>query len=312
MTIKTAILTLFATSVFAGGALAEYPEKRIDLIVPWTAGGSTDARARVLAPKFEEILGQTVVVRNVAGAAGTIGTNEVASARADGYTLLLTPAGPTVIQPRLRELPYTLEDFDLVCRLDSVPIVWMVEENSDYKTMQDFVDAAKARPGELSYATAGVGTIPHLVGLRVASGFGIDLKHLPAKGAADAMKNLLGDIVDAAPESEDHVARFDVRALGIASEERSEVLPDVPTFRELGVDLVQSHWQAIYMPKGAPEEVRGKLASACNAALTDPAVIESFENMNTKADPLTGEALTEFVAGEDAALAELLKHTEIK
>lgn len=312
MTMKAAVLAMTALGVIAGPATAEYPEKRIEFVVPWTAGGSTDARARVLAPKFEEILGQSVVVRNVAGAAGTIGTNEVANAKPDGYTLLLTPAGPTVIQPHLRDLPYGLDNFDFVCRMDLVPLIFMVAQDSPYKTMQQFVDDAKAAPGKLSYATAGVGTIPHLVGLGVSHGYGIQLKHLPAKGAADAMKNLLGNIVSAAPETEDHAARFDVRVLAIASEERSQGLPDVPTFRELGVDLVQSNWQAIYMPKGAPDDVRAKLANACTTALSDPAVATAFENMNSKVDILTGAELDAFVKGQDVALSELLANAKIE
>ncbi len=303
---------LAASLAFAGTANAEYPEKRIELVVPWSAGGSTDARARIMAPELEKILDATVVVRNVAGAAGTIGTNEVAQAKPDGYTLLMTPSGPTTIQPHLRNLPYSLDNFEVVCRIDMVPMVFMAQQNGDYATMEDFVAAAEADPGKISYSTAGVGTLPHIVGLGVEQGFGIKLKHLPGKGSADAMKNLLGGVVDGAPETLDHVTRFDVKALAVASAERQPEYPDLQTFKELGVDLELSNWQALYIPKGTPADVREALGDACAKTFGNSEIVAQFENMNSRIDVLTGEAADVFAAAQSEANATLLNEAGLK
>lgn len=303
---------LAASLAFAGAAAAEYPEQRIEIVVPWSAGGSTDARARIMAPEFEKLLDATVVVRNVAGAAGTIGANEVARARPDGYTLLMTPAGPTAIQPHLRNLPYSLENFEVVCRIDLVPMVFMAQQDGTYAKMEDFVAAAKADPGQISYSTAGVGSLPHIVGLGVEQGFGVKLKHLPAKGSADAMKNLLGGVVDGAPETLDHVSRFDVTPLAVASAERQPEYPDVQTFKELGVDLELSNWQALYLPKGAPAEVRAALADACTRTFDNAEIVTQFENMNSRIDVLTGAEVDAFAAAQSEANAALLAEAGLK
>ena len=303
---------LAATLATVGTAQAEYPEQRIEVVVPWTAGGSTDARARIMAPELEKLLNTTVVVRNVAGAAGTIGTNEVAQAAPDGYTILMTPSGPTTIQPHLRTLPYSLENFDVVCRVDLVPMVFMTRKDGEYGTMEAFVEAAKADPGKLTYSTAGVGTLPHIVGLGIEQGFGITLKHLPAKGSADAMKNILGGIVDAAPETLDHVSRFDVTALAVASAERQAEYPDVPTLKEMGVDLELSNWQALYLPKGAPDAVRAKLADACVHVFDNAEIVAQYENMNSRIDLLAGPEANAFAKAESDANAALLTKAGLK
>lgn len=297
---------LAATFALPDAAAADFPEKRIEIVVPWSAGGSTDARARIMAPELEKILGTSVVVRNVAGAAGTIGTNEVAQSAPDGYTILATPAGPTTIQPHLRSIPYSLDNFDVVCRYDMVPMTFMVSVDADYGSMEDFVAAAKNDPGQVSYSTAGVGTLPHIVSIGIEQGFGVQLKHLPAKGSADAMKNLLGGVVDAAPETLDHVSRFDVKALAVASAERQDEYPDVPTFKELGVDLELSNWQALYIAKGAPAEVRETLGNACAKVFENAEIVTQFENMNSRVDVLTGDEVNAFAAAQNKANADLL------
>jgi tripartite-type tricarboxylate transporter receptor subunit TctC len=305
--LKTTVIGALIATFTATQVMAEYPEKRIDLIVPWSAGGSSDARARVISSKLAEVLDTPVVVKNVAGAGGTIGTNQVAQSRPDGYTILSTASGPLMVQPLIRKIPYSIENFDIVCRFDLVPLVFMVSQDSPYKTLQSFIDAAKANPGQISYSSAGVGSFPHIlsVGLEVDSG--IKLKHLPTKGSANAMKNLLGNVVDAAPETLDHVARFDVRPLAVASDERQKKYPDIPTFKESGVDLSLSNWQALYIPKGTPVEVKQKLASACEEVFSSDDVKKSFTTMNSTVSVLTGKEVDAFGASQAETFKLLLK-----
>lgn len=299
-------LAALVASLVPVSAQAEFPERRIEIVVPWTAGGSTGAHVQLMSGRLEEVLGTDIVVRNLAGAAGTIGTAEVANAKPDGYTLLATPAGPTTIQPHLRQLPYDLEDFDVVCRYTNNPFVFMVAQDSEYETMEEFIEAAKAAPGEMSYATAGVGTLPHIVGLAIGDGFGAELLHLPTSSSADSMRALLGGQVTSMPETVDHLARYDVRGLAVTTAERLEDYPDIPTLRELGVDAVFNHWQALYVPAGTPADVQKTLADACVAAFEDEEIVRGMEAMNSRIDVLTGEELQKFAQDESELNRKLL------
>ncbi|WP_420392962.1 Bug family tripartite tricarboxylate transporter substrate binding protein [Acuticoccus sp.] len=287
-------------------AQADFPERRVEIVVPWTAGGSSTAHVQLMTQKLEELLGANVVVRNIAGAAGTIGTAEVANAEPDGYTLLATPAGPTTIQPHLRDIPYTLDDFDVVCAYTQNPFTFMVAEASEYQTMDEFVAAAKEAPGELGYATAGVGTLPHIIGLAVGRGFGVDLLHLPTSGGADAMRAVLGGQIAAAPETVSHLERYDVRGLAVTTAERMDEYPEIPTLRELGVDALFSHWHALYVPAGTPAEVQQVLADACTGVFEDEEVVAGMEAMNSFINVRTGEPVQAFADEQSAFNRTLL------
>lgn len=287
-------------------AQAEFPERRVEILVPWTAGGSTGAHVQLMVERLEEVLGTNVVVRNVAGAAGTIGTAEVANAEPDGYTMLATPAGPTTIQPHLRQLPYDLESFDVICRYTNNPFVFMVPADSEIETMEQFIAAAKEAPGDMSYATAGVGTLPHIVGLAIGQGIGVEMLHLPTSSSSDSMRALLGGQVTSMPETIDHLARYDVRGLAVTTEERLEDYPDIPTLRELGIDAIFNHWQALYVPAGTPDDIQKILADACVAAFEDEEIVKGMEAMNSRIDLLTGEELQTFADDESKFNRSLL------
>ncbi len=267
--------------LLAAPALAEYPEKPVTILVAWSAGGATDLIARNMQPAVAAALGGEVVVKNVSGAAGTIGTAEAASAKPDGYTVLHTPAGPMTLQPHLRKIPYDLDSFAPVCRISSAPLALMVPTTSKYRTIKDIVEGAKAAPGAITYGSAGVGTLPHvsMVGLEQAAG--IRMKHVPFRGSAEEMKALIGGTVDLVTEQSNLVPRYELHAVAIWSDERSPEFPDTPTVKEQGYDLTFSNWNAWFVPKDTPAEIVRKLAEVCRTALEDPAVKDGMQKMQT-------------------------------
>ncbi|MEX0732692.1 MAG: tripartite tricarboxylate transporter substrate binding protein [Aquisalimonadaceae bacterium] len=289
-------------------ANADFPERRIEFIVAWNAGGATDLITRAVTPKLAEILGVDVSVRNIAGAAGTIGTAQFTRANPDGYTLLQTPAGPVIMQPHLRDTGYGLEDMEPICRLSLAPLALMVPQESPYKSVDDLVDAAKASPGGIDYGSAGAGTLPHVSMIGLSQVADVEMTHVPYQGSAPAMRALLGGEVDAVSEQSNLVPRYELRALGLWSEERTSEMPDVPTMKEQGYDLTFANWNAWYAPPGTPKDVVNKLADACEKALQDPAVIKAIqEDQETPIQFLGPEDLREFHRTQFEVAEELLR-----
>jgi len=258
-------------------AQSDYPERSIEFIVAWPAGGATDLYTRTIAPVLSDILGVDIVVRNVSGAAGTVGTQQFTEAEADGYTLLQTPAGPITMQPHLRDTPYGPDDMEPICRLALAPLALMVHPDSPYESVDDLVAAARERPGELAIGSAGAGTLPHVSMIGLEQETGIEMIHVPYQGSAPAMRALLGEEVDAVSEQANLVPRYELRALGVWSAERAERMPDIPTMKEQGVDLTFANWNAWFAPAGTPQAIIDTLAEACEEALGHPDVVEAIE-----------------------------------
>ena len=268
-----AIATAISTIV---PAAAVYPERPITTIVAWPAGGATDLVARGLQEALGKSLGQQVIVKNVPGAAGTIGTSEAAAATADGYTILITPSGPTVAQPHRMKLTYDLSSFDPICKLVEQPLVLMATKSTKYKTIADLIAAAKAAPGKITYGTSGPGSITHLAKLALEKAADIKLKHVPFKGSADAVQALLSDTVDLYSDQANLVPQYDLLPIAIYGETRSDNFKDTPTVRETGFDVVMTNYNAIFVPAGTPDAVKTKLGQACKAALDDEKVKEIY------------------------------------
>lgn len=258
-------------------ANADFPERRIEFIVAWNAGGATDLITRAVTPRLAAVLGVDVSVRNIAGAAGTIGTAQFTRAKPDGYTLLQTPAGPIIMQPHLRDTGYGLEDMEPICRLSLAPLALMVSQESPYDTVADLVSAARSSPGGINYGSAGAGTLPHVSMIGLSQAAGVEMTHVPYQGSAPAMRALLGGEVQVVSEQSNLVPRYELRALGLWSEQRTKEMPDVPTMKEQGYDLTFANWNAWYAPPGTPKAVIDVLADACEKALQDPAVIKAIE-----------------------------------
>jgi tripartite-type tricarboxylate transporter receptor subunit TctC len=251
--------------------------------VPFPPGGSTDLVARAIAPRLTEKLGQSFVVDNKAGATGTIGAAQVKRAAPDGATFLVTSLGPLVIAPHLiRGLQYDpLKDFDLITVAAQAPNVLVVPASSPCKSVADVIAQLKAAPGKMSFASSGNGSSDHLTAALFWQQTGTSGLHVPYKGGAPAITDLLGGQVDASFQNVNAVVPYigsgKLRALAVTGDKRSPVLPEVPTMAEAGVKNVEVYsWQAVLAPKGLPPAVRDKAHDNMVAALNDPAVKKQF------------------------------------
>jgi tripartite-type tricarboxylate transporter receptor subunit TctC len=304
-----ALAAALAAALFmAPAAQAQaWPSKPVNLVVPFPPGGSTDMIARTLGPKLQEKLGGSFIVNNQAGAGGTVGATAVKRAPADGYTVLVTSLGPLVIGPHLiKGVAYdATKDFDYITIAVQAPNVLTVPANSPHKTLADVMAFHKANPGKMSFASAGNGTSDHLT----AELFWQETKttglHIPYKGGAPAMSDLLGGQVDATfmniNTGLQNIKAGKLRALAITSNVRSPLLPDVPTMAELGFKGVTVYsWQAFAAPKGLPADIKAKLHEALVAGLNDPAIKPKLLELGFEIVGNTPEQFTAFQASEFA------------
>ena len=282
---KTRVLLLLALGLswLASPAVAqEWPSaKPIRIVVAYPPGGSTDLMARLLAQKLAPVLGQTVVVENRPGAAGQIGTAQVAKADADGYTLLFTNAGPGAVGYALLKSPtyHPVRDFAPVATMATMPLVMAVGGNSPYRSVAELIAAAKAQPGHLNYATTGNGSVSHIATELFSSMAGIQLTHVPYKGGAQTVPAVMtGEVAfffsvpsDIFPQ----VQAGKMRALAIASARRTSLAPDLPTMSEAGVKGFEVDlWSGLLAPRGTPRAVVERLNRETNAALQQADVRE--------------------------------------
>ena len=298
-----------ALALFLGGAaMAQaWPAKPVTLVVPFPPGGSTDLIARTLGPKLQERLGGNFIVENRAGATGTVGAGTVKRAAADGYTILVTSLGPLVIAPHLiKEVPYdALKDFDYLTVAVQAPNVLAVPAASPHKSLAEVIAFHKAQPGKMSFASSGNGSSDHLTAELFWQQTGTSGLHIPYKGGAPAMTDLLGGQVDATFMNINtglpNIRAGKLRALAITSNKRSPLLPDVPTLEELGIKGVTVYsWQAFAAPKGLPADIRAKLHDGIVAGLNDATVKARLLDLGFEIVGNTPEQFSAFQAAEFA------------
>ncbi|MDO9359188.1 MAG: tripartite tricarboxylate transporter substrate binding protein [Polaromonas sp.] len=282
------LLTVLALGLaFSAAAHAQaWPSKTANIVVPFPPGGSTDTVARAIATQLSAKLGQSFIVENKAGATGTIGATQVKRAAPDGYTFLVTSLGPLVIAPHLiRGVQYdALKDFDTITVAVQAPNVLVVPASSPYKTLGSVVAYQKINPGKMTFASSGNGSSDHLTAELFWQQTGTTGTHVPYKGGAPAITDLLGGQVDASFQNINaviqHIKSGKLRALAITSAKRSTLLPDVPSLEESGMKgLVVYSWQAVVAPKGLPADVRNKANAAIVAALNDPQIKQQFTSV---------------------------------
>ena len=310
---KVLTSVLFGLAALAANAQA-WPAKPVTLLVPFPPGGSTDMIARTLSTKLQERLGGTFIVQNTAGAGGTVGATAAKRAAPDGYTIFVSSLGPFVIGPHLvKGVAYDpLKDFDYITVAVQAPNVLAVPANSPHKTLADVLVFHKSNPGKMSFASAGNGTSDHLT----AELFWQETKttglHIPYKGGAPAMSDLLGGQVDATfmniNTGLSNIKAGKLRALAITSTQRSPLLPEVPTMDELGLKGVTVYsWQAIAAPKGLPADIKAKLHAAIVAGLNDPQVKPKLLDLGFEIVGNTPEQFTSFQATEFARWKKVIE-----
>lgn len=315
---KRLIATLALGLAATLSAHAAWPDKPVTMVVPFPAGGSTDVIARIVGAKLQEQTGASFVVENKPGAAGAIGASFVKRAAADGYTLLVSSLGPLVIAPHLiKSTPYDPDrDFDYISVAVQAPNILAVPANSRFQTLQEVVTYLKANPGKLTFASAGNGTSDHLTAELFWQQTGTSGTHVPYKGGAPAMNDLIGGQVDATfmniNTAIPHVKAGKIRALAITSTQRSPVLPSVPTMDEAGIkDLVVYSWQAVAAPKGLPADIRERLHKGIVAGLNDPAIKNKLLEVGFEIVGNTPEQFTRFQASESARWKRVIETGKI-
>jgi tripartite-type tricarboxylate transporter receptor subunit TctC len=291
-----------------------WPARPVTLLVPFPPGGSTDLIARTLAPKLQEKLGGTFIVANQAGAGGTVGAAAARRAPPDGYTILVSSLGPYVIAPHLlKGVGYDpLKDFDYITIAVQAPNVLTVPAASPYKSLAEVLAFLKANPGRMSFASAGNGTSDHLTAELFWQETQTSGLHVPYKGGAPAMTDLLGGQVDATFMNINtglpNIRAGKLRALAITSQQRSPLLPEVPTMEELGLKGVTVYsWQAFAAPKGLPADIKNRLNEALVAGLNDPAVKPKLLELGFEIVGNTPAQFTAFQAAEFARWKQVIE-----
>jgi tripartite-type tricarboxylate transporter receptor subunit TctC len=275
------ILGLVITAMFCIFATAgDYPHKPIKLIINFSAGGTTDTAARLMASKATEILNQAVVCMNKPGAGGTLGVSEVARAKDDGYTIGTCNMPAVAIIPQIREVPYKpFEDLIQVCALMPYEYALLVRGDAPWNTWEEFVAYVKENPGKVTYGSVGTGTTNHLVTARIGKELNLDWKHVPFQGGVKATAALLGGHVDVINNTMASVVSSiragKIKALLITSENRFSATPDVPTMSEKGFGFSQISYLSVVAPAGIPEKARAMISDAFKVAVSDPGVLKS-------------------------------------
>ncbi|SLN41240.1 Bug family tripartite tricarboxylate transporter substrate binding protein [Pseudooctadecabacter jejudonensis] len=278
---KTTTFTLglaAGLTLAAGAAMAEYPDRTINMLVPFGAGGGTDVPARFFAAEMEEIMGQNSVVSNVEGAGGTVGATQLSEADADGYNLGFLPLGTMTTQPHLRGTCYNNESWTPICMVSQGPFNLVVADDSPIETMDDFI--AQANGDGLKFAGAGPGSMAHLEQLSLNNATGADSLYIPTGGGGEIATEINGGRADATAWFADFDSRFGWRALGIMSDQRSEARPDVPTMAELGYDTQVSVWFGFFTQAGTPDDVVATLSGACKQAVATDSFAENMAGAN--------------------------------
>ena len=296
-----------------------FPVKPLRIVVPFSAGGPTDITARFIAPRMTELLGQSIVIDNRAGATGIIGAELVAKSPPDGYTLLMATASVVAINMvTYSKLPYdTLRDFQPLTPIMTTATILVVHPSVPARSLKDLVALAKARPGQITMASAGTGGTLHLPIEMLMKSAGIKMTHVPYKGAAPAVIDVVagqvsGMFVDL-PVISPHVKAGKVRALAMASPQRSVYFPDVPTTKEAGYSNVElQNYYALFLPARTPQEIVGKLHDAAVKTVNTPGVREKL--VGSGADPLTmtPEEFTRFLRADIEMWGKVVKAAGVK
>jgi tripartite-type tricarboxylate transporter receptor subunit TctC len=314
------IAVALATMVWAAVATAQgYPTRPVRLIVAFSAGGTTDFVARLIADKARGPLGQAIVVENKPGANGAIGADYVSKAEPDGYTLFFSTAGALAINPSMRsDLPYDpVKGFTPILPVARNTVLFAVNSELGLASAQDMIARAKQKPGTLTVAITGVGAISHLAIEMLQVAAGIKLQYVPYRGAGPAIADLIGGQVNAmsaeVPVLMPQIKAGKAKVLAVSAQSRSDVMPDVPTFVELGYpDVVADNWSGVLAPPNTPPAIVAKLNAAFNAVVKDPEVRRKLADSGVSTIGGTPADLTALITRETARWRKVVAETGVK
>ena len=316
------VLRLLATltaSLVALGAAAQYPDRPIRLIVPFAPGGVTDTSGRLVADALGKRLGQNVVVENKSGASGNIGTQAVATAAPDGYTLVLGFDGTLVINPHVfASVPFDpLKDLTPIGKIGDATLIIVAHPSLPAKTLQELIAYSKQQPNGVSYGTSGIGGTPHIAGELLKQRTGAKLVHVPYKGGGQAMQDALGGniplVYTAVAGAATHLKSGRLVAIAVSSRARVPSLPDVPTFMESGIeDFESSSWVAILAPPNTPRPIVERLNRELNAVLATPEIVEKLATLGITPTPGPPERLGEQMKADLEKYGKVVKAAGIK
>ncbi|WP_299968046.1 tripartite tricarboxylate transporter substrate binding protein [uncultured Roseobacter sp.] len=313
MNIKT-FSGIVASVVIATSAGAEdaFPERPINLIAPFNAGGGTDLLLRGLAPHFAEAIGGDAFVSNMAGGSGTVAASALQGQRADGYQLGYFSITVSTIQPQIKNVPYDVDSWTPICSVAASPTLLFTNADTPYMTAADVVEAATANPGELVYGSSGPGAMTHLTTVAAFAGLGIldKLKHLPFQGSGPAVKELTSGTIQFFGDTEILMSRGDFRPLMVFNSERLESYPDVPTATEVGIEAPLNElylWGGLFAPAGLDPAVTSKLEAACETAVSSAGFQEFAANSGTVINFRGAEAFDTFFRQQYEANGALIE-----
>ena len=312
---KARFLIFLAAALAAGAVSAQsYPTKPVKLVVGFPAGGPADIFGRTFAQALSNGLGQPVIVENKSGVGGVLGIDSVAKSTPDGYTLGFNNQGSVAMAPyAFTKMPFNPnKDLALITTVVKVPEVVVVNPSLPVKTLADLIDYAKANPGKIAFGSAGAGGITHLACELLKSEAHIDVLHVPYKGAAPAVSDLLGGQVQMGifdvPVVLPHIQQHKFRALAVTSAKRAATLPDVPTTGELGYPkVISDNWYGLVAPAGTPPAVQKRIHDAAVAALRSPALVEQFAKVGGIPAPSTQEEYAKFLGEEQQRWGTIIK-----
>ncbi len=319
---KALFAALIATLALAAPALAEnYPSRPITVVVPFAAGGPSDAMMRILGERMKASLGEAILVENTTGAGGSIGVGRAVHSPPDGYTVSFGHLGTHVANGAIYKLNYDLvADLEPVVLLPSNPMVIVSKNAVPAKTLKELIDWLKSQPQPVAAGTAGAGSGSHIAGLAFESAAGVKLQYVPYRGTAPALNDLVAGqidiIVDQTSNSINQIRAGTIRAYAVTDSKRVEQAPDIPTVDEAGLpDFHMTLWSGLWVPKGTPKEIIAKLNKAALEALADPQVRKQLENLGLQmppADKSTPEALGDWQKAEIAKWWPMIKAANVK
>lgn len=317
--LKAAFGIALASSAVAPSFAADaFPSKPITIVIPFAPGGTTDIVGREVGQKLGEVLKQSVIIENRPGAGGNLGANLVAHATPDGYTLFMATIAHTMAPGIYRKLPYSFtKDLDPIGMVATTPNVLVVNNSLPVKSVKDLIAYAKANPGKINFGSAGSGSTEHFSGELFRSMAGVDITHVPYKGGAPMMTDLIGGQIQMAIETSASAAPYvrsgKVKALAVSSEKPSPAYPGVPTMDEAGVKGYHvTTWFALMAPHGTPADAEKALSAALTTALKDPTLQKRFEEQGVSTGTLNATQMVPFIKSETERWGAIAKKANIK